>query len=124
MRRSTLHENQLTALPESIGGLESLECLDLSRNHLGTLPESIDGWRAMQRLVISENQLTALPESFCRLATLTHCFVHGNRLSDLPGAKDPTAFLHALRVLNCSDNAFPKGWKPPALYRKARLPAR
>ena len=45
-------------------------------------------------------------------------------VSDLPGARDPAAFLHALQVLNCSDNALPKGWKPPALYRKARLPVR
>jgi Leucine-rich repeat (LRR) protein len=104
--------------------LVSLECFDASRNSLSTLPDSIGGWRAMQRLVLSENQLTSLPESLCRLITLTHCFLHGNRLTDLPANKDPAAFLHALQVLNWSDNAFPKGWKPPALYRKAQLPGR
>ncbi|KKL06654.1 hypothetical protein LCGC14_2593890, partial [marine sediment metagenome] len=72
-----LGENQLTALPESIGNLKSLQELDLKYNQLTALPgsmwqlknlESIDldgnNWEGEWK-EISEKDISAIRE-FCR----------------------------------------------------------
>lgn len=55
-------------IPDSIGGLKSLELLDVSSNLLESLPDSIGLLVNLKVLNVSGNKLKALPESIagCR----------------------------------------------------------
>lgn len=53
-----LHGNQLTVLPDAIGGLVSLQTLDLSRNQLTELPDAIDGLVSLRVTYLRGNQIT------------------------------------------------------------------
>jgi hypothetical protein len=79
-----LYGNQLTALPESLGGLTALTGLDLGGNQLAALPESLGGLTALAGLYLGGNQLAALPESLGGLTALTTLGLGGNRLAALP----------------------------------------
>jgi len=56
-----LAENQLTSVPESLGGLTRLEVLDLSDNMLEAVPAELGGLSALHTLHLNANQLTSLP---------------------------------------------------------------
>ena len=63
MKSLALGDNQLNALPESIGRLNALKNLDLGRNQLTTLPERIRDLTYLTNLNLSFNRLTSLPNS-------------------------------------------------------------
>ena len=84
MKSLYLNGNQLTTLPESIGGLTALTSLDLSDNRLTALPESIGGLTALTSLYLFRNRLTTLPESIGGLTALTSLYLFCNRLTALP----------------------------------------
>ncbi|HKG14500.1 MAG TPA: COR domain-containing protein [Pyrinomonadaceae bacterium] len=79
-----LDNNQLTALPESIGQLTQLEALFLNDNELAALPQSIGRLTRLYRLDLTNNRLTTLPESVGDLTALQTLFLNGNRLRKLP----------------------------------------
>merc|ERR1712187_116148 len=70
LQRLGLHENHLTALPESFGQLTALEGLELHHNRLTALPESFGRLTALVRLGLHQNRLSVLPESFSQLTAL------------------------------------------------------
>jgi len=78
-----LSENQLTALPESLGELTQLRTMNLSGNQLTALPESLGELTQLQTLQLSDNQLTALPESLGELTQLQTLRLSGNQLTAL-----------------------------------------
>ena len=78
-----LHDNHLTALPESIGNLSSLERLFLGSNQLTTL-ESIGNLSSLKFLYLEGNQLTTLPESIGNLNSLEYLSLRDNQLTTLP----------------------------------------
>jgi len=55
-----LLSNKLKRLPESIGGLENLQNLNLTINALNTLPDSIIEIKALESLSLYGNQLIDL----------------------------------------------------------------
>lgn len=57
-------------IPDAIGGLKSLQELDVSANLLRSLPDSIGLLLNLKVLNLSGNKLNALPESisWCRFA--------------------------------------------------------
>src|SRR5438105_3463849 len=73
-----LSDLSLTAIPESIGQLASLQVLVLYNNQLTALPESIGQLANLQVLDLSVNQISAIPQSLAVLSKLTHLFLHGN----------------------------------------------
>ncbi len=96
-----LEANQLTALPDAIGGLTALQRLSLSDNQLTALPEAIGSLTALQWLVLDDNRLTALPEAIGSLTALQWLVLDDNRLTALPEA---IGGLTALQELSLSDN--------------------
>ncbi len=75
-----LSNNQLTALPESLGQLTRLQVLNLSHNQLTTLPESLGQLTRLGVLNLRGNQLTALPESLGQLTQLQELNLSRNPL--------------------------------------------
>lgn len=74
----------LTALPEALACLQSLQRLDLRCNPLEQLPQRIGELRQLKMLDIGEGRLTTLPDSMAGLHRLERLDLHGNRLTELP----------------------------------------
>ena len=77
-------ENQLTALPESLGQLPRLQQLDVRNNQLTTLPDWLGQLPQLQRLYVQNNQLTLLLESLRNIESLRKLYLHGNDELGLP----------------------------------------
>ena len=101
MQTLDLRDNQLPALPESIGELAALKILYLRLNQLAALPESIGRLAALQELNLSSNQLATLPESIGELAVLQLLSLTNNQLTALP---ESIGRLAALQTLDLRDN--------------------
>ena len=99
----TLHldDNQLTALPGEIGGLQALQRLSLDNNQLTALPGEIGGLQALQELNLRDNQLTALPGEIGGLQALQELNLRDNQLTALPGE---IGGLQALQRLSLDNN--------------------
>ena len=100
LRELILYDNQLTALPESIGALVGLEKLWLGGNQLTALPESIGALVGLKVLNLRgnliENKLTALPESIVALTALEGLDLRNNPLTK-PQSPAVEAWLAALK---------------------------
>jgi len=73
-----LTDNQLEALPTSIGKLGNLQKFMLAGNRLRSLPESIANCHSLELLRIAANQLEAFPEYLLTLPRLTWLAYSGN----------------------------------------------
>jgi len=98
-----IRHNQLTALPDSIGGLATLQTLLLDNNQLAALPEGIGALSALQTLRLRNNQLTALPDPIGGLTLLQSLWLDCNCLAALPETIGglsalQTLFLHHNRL--------------------------
>lgn len=82
IKRLELHG--VRALPESIGGLQSLEWLFIRSHKLKALPESIGCLKSLKSLTLMCGRLTSLPESFCGLESLEELVLWCYRLTQLP----------------------------------------
>ena len=100
LRVLNLRDNQLTALPESIGALVGLEKLKLRQNQLTALPESIGALVGLKELYLKSNKLTALPESIVALTALKSLDLSNNPLTN-PQSPAVEAWLAALKRGGC-----------------------
>ena len=101
-----LNQNRLTTLAEDIfDGLISLEGLELGGNQLNALPEEVfDGLAALEGLGLNQNRLASLPaELFDGLTTLRQLTINGNQVTSLP--EDIFDGLSALKFLSLSSNS-------------------
>ncbi|KAK0143001.1 Erbin [Merluccius polli] len=106
-------ENQLMYLPDSIGGLTSLDELDCSFNEIEALPPTIGNCANIRTFAADHNFLTAAPtrgEQWCSALrrdqmgnwkNITVLFLHSNKLECLP---EEMGSMQRLRVVNLSDN--------------------
>lgn len=62
------------AIPDSIGGLQKLEELDISSNLLESLPDTIGLLLNLKILKLSGNKLNALPESIALCRCVPYLF--------------------------------------------------
>ncbi|XP_078687163.1 uncharacterized protein LOC144919561 [Branchiostoma floridae x Branchiostoma belcheri] len=97
----------LTALPDSLGDLQSLTSLDISNNSLKTLPNTILHMATLKVLNVSNCSLTALPDSLGDLQSLTSLDISRNPLKTLPSTILHMATLKVLNVSNCTLTALP-----------------
>jgi Leucine rich repeat len=81
-----LTRNLLSDLPPTIGGMASLTEINLYRNNLTTLPESFGSLNNLSSLFLNSNQLTCLPESFGKLTKLRELRIDENRITTLPSS--------------------------------------
>ena len=65
-----LSENELKALPASLGALTRLRQLDLSDNLMAALPEELGECSALEELLLYKNQLKKLPAAIGKLKSL------------------------------------------------------
>ena len=87
LRRLTVNQNSLTALPEDVfDGLTNLQDLVLKNNSVTTVPEDVfDGLTSLRKLSLGENSLASLPEDvFDGLTSLTTIHLDNNSLASLP----------------------------------------
>ncbi len=96
-----LYDDDIKALPDSIGLLVSLEVLIIPNNHLTILPESFKNLISLKKLDLSWNNITDLPKWISSLSSLEELNLRGNKLSCLP---ESISSLHSLKTLNISLN--------------------
>ena len=89
LRWLILTDNQVSALPDSIGNCARLQKLMLAGNQLEDLPEAMGGCVGLELLRISANRFTALPEWLLQLPRLTWLAFGGNLVSTAPRAPGP-----------------------------------
>ncbi|XP_036211618.1 leucine-rich repeat-containing protein 28 isoform X2 [Myotis myotis] len=80
-----LHSNNIVVIPEAIGSLIKLQCLDLSDNALEIVCPEIGRLRALRHLRLANNQLQFLPPDLGRSRELQYVYVDNNaHLKGLP----------------------------------------
>ncbi|XP_004852751.1 leucine-rich repeat-containing protein 28 isoform X1 [Heterocephalus glaber] len=79
-----LHSNNIVVVPEAIGSLVKLQCLDLSDNALEIVCPEIGRLRALRHLRLANNQLQFLPAEVGDLKELQTLDISANRLPTLP----------------------------------------
>ncbi|XP_005381685.1 PREDICTED: leucine-rich repeat-containing protein 28 isoform X2 [Chinchilla lanigera] len=91
-----LHSNNIVVVPEAIGSLVKLQCLDLSDNALEIVCPEIGRLRALRHLRLANNQLQFLPPDLGRSRELQYVYVDNNiHLKGLP------SYLYN-KVIGCS----------------------
>ncbi|XP_064232319.1 leucine-rich repeat-containing protein 28 isoform X4 [Aotus nancymaae] len=91
-----LHSNNIVVVPEAIGSLVKLQCLDLSDNALEIVCPEIGRLRALRHLRLANNQLQFLPPDLGRSRELQYVYVDNNiNLKGLP------SYLYN-KVIGCS----------------------
>ncbi|KAK1153299.1 hypothetical protein AOXY_G30205 [Acipenser oxyrinchus oxyrinchus] len=98
--QADLSKNRLSELPEELCQLISLETLNVYHNCARSIPDSIGNLQALSYLNISRNQLTFLPAYLCHLP-LKVLIASNNKLSALP---DNIEAMGNLRQLDVSCN--------------------
>jgi hypothetical protein len=86
LRWLILTDNQISALPDSIGSCTRLQKLMLAGNQLEVLPEAMGGCVGLELLRISANRFEALPEWLLQLPRLTWLAFGGNPVAAAPSA--------------------------------------
>ena len=78
----------LTALPESISNLDSLNTLQVDKNALTSLPTEIGNLSRLQLLIASNNDLISIPESVNNLSQVWYLDLGYNALESIPDISD------------------------------------
>lgn len=81
LRWLILTDNQLEALPESLGNCARLQKLMLSCNQLSSLPASLARCQRLELLRIASNRFTSVPEPVFQLPALSWLALAGNPMT-------------------------------------------
>lgn len=80
---------RLNSIPLSIGHLDFITSLNLTKNEIKTLPDSIGKLNQLQVLNVSNNRLTQLPLCILDLGRLESLYVNYNQLTSFPSLERP-----------------------------------
>ena len=111
-----LHDNRLTELPGSLGGMTALRYLNVSENLLERFPEAICRMTGLMELRISDNRIAELPAAIGGLTRLREMHLRNNGLETLP---EEIGGLRELRQLDLRGN--PLTSLPESLMQMPRL---
>ena len=98
-----LSENKLKTLPESLDGLKSLRCLNLSNNDFDCFPCSLLRGECAERihiLEINSNKISYLPSNIVRLKNLHTLKLKDNHLVSIPHSFGNMKSLQRLELNN------------------------
>ncbi|MEM9361889.1 MAG: DUF5018 domain-containing protein [Bacteroidota bacterium] len=90
-------------LPPQMGGLDSLERLDLRLNQLTALPNELGNLKNLRRLYLQSNNITNYPSAISGMTGLTQLSLFDNGMSTLPSS---IGNLTNLEELTLAKNAF------------------
>ena len=93
--------NQLSAIPQTVIGCNTLTNLSMAGNQLTEVPVNIRFMKQLRHLNLGQNQLQVLPVEICDLRELRHLIVPGNKLQTLPLE---IAYMMKLVVLSIENN--------------------
>ncbi|XP_045102560.1 leucine-rich repeat-containing protein 40-like isoform X3 [Portunus trituberculatus] len=96
-----LSDNNLTALPSTLGELISLQRLNLSHNQLQELPVGVFALQDLRSLQLDHNNFTTFPDDLGNLPVLEYLDVSHNSLESLPFS---IGYLQRLSKFNASEN--------------------
>lgn len=88
-----LKGNQLTQLPNEIGGLTNLRSLSIKNNQLSVLPSVLGELTLLEELYVSGNQLQGIPIEIKELSNLKSLNLANNQLTNLPNTFGALAAL-------------------------------
>ena len=100
LRHLSVVDNQLSAIPESIGNLHRLIRLIIVKNPLKILPHSLGNLENLVYLAVFNNRLIALPTTIGNLRNLAFLHAWNNRLHALPDTIGSLQQLIELSVFN------------------------
>lgn len=78
-------DNQLSELPESLGGLLQLERLSVQSNTLTRLPSTVGSLKRLLSLSVARNRLSVLPNALAECDSLEELDASQNRLQVTAG---------------------------------------
>ncbi len=93
LRWLILTDNEITKLPDTIGGCARMQKLMLAGNRLSELPEALSQCSNLGLLRISANRLEALPEWLLRMPRLGWLAFSGNVFSRRADSRDDLPFV-------------------------------
>ena len=79
-----LVRNEFKELPDALATLPALTYLNLDGNKLTGVPESLGGAVKLKWLRLNENQIVSLPDSLGKLGDLRRFYARRNRLKEVP----------------------------------------
>lgn len=107
LERLDLSENQLTAVPDPLGQLANLQRLDLGRNLITAIPDSLGQLANLGNFRIFSNRITAIPDSIAKLAALETLTIFSNRITAIPDSIPKLASLQNLGLFGNGITAIP-----------------
>lgn len=95
--RLDISNNDLEALPGSIGKFVKVRNLNLSHNKLKRLPNSFGNLTILERLDLNDNNLATLPDSLGLCVSLWRLDVSNNKLTQTPSFIEKLKNLHMFK---------------------------
>ena len=105
-----ISSNLLKVLPDQIGYLSNLKCLNCSCNNLVILPNTIENLNNLQTLKANGNKLQCIPTNIGKCSSLINLYVNENILESIP---DELSRCRNLQILKIQNNAL--SYLPPKL---------
>lgn len=93
--------NQLTSIPQELGGLEDFVKLNISHNQLKSISKELGGLKNLMAFYLSHNQLKSIPKELGGLKNLFALDLNHNQLTSIP---KELGGLKALVILDLSHN--------------------
>lgn len=84
LKKLSLWNNHIVALPDDMSELKQLEELNLAHNGLSSLPAWLGDLTRLKTLVLYDNKLKTLPPSIVKLQVLAELNLYNNSFAELP----------------------------------------
>ena len=100
LRELVLDRNKISALPEELRWVQTLERVSLSGNHLDHFPDILLKLSRLREVDLSDNEIEAIPMGIDRLQALEKLVLWGNILARFPATLSDIPGLRKLDLLH------------------------